>query len=88
MYNLVMTQLESLFYMVGIISFILNIVLLLGIGVGIFFITRMILDIRRKVREKIKIVENVIKHPEDAIADVSASFIRRSLKKIRARFFK
>ena len=88
MYNLAMTQLESLFYIVGIISFILNIVLLLGIGLGIILIARMVLGVRRKVKEKIEVVRNVIKHPEDAIADVSASFIRGSLKKIRARFFK
>ena len=66
---------------------ILNILLLLGIGLGVFYIVRMVLDIRRQVTEKIKIVENIIKHPEDAIANVGASFIRSSLKRIRKRFF-
>jgi hypothetical protein len=83
-----MSQLESTFYIVGIISFILNIFLLLGVVLGLFFILRLVVDIRKKVTEKIKIVENVIKHPENAIADLSASIIRRSLRKLREKFSK
>jgi hypothetical protein len=83
-----MSQLESTFYIVGIISFILNILLLLGIVVGLFIIVRLAFDIRKKITEKIEIVKNVIKHPENAIADLSASIIRRSLKKVREKFSK
>lgn len=80
-----MTQLESAFYILGIIYMVLNIVLLVGIGIGIYFIVRTVLDIRRQVTEKIKYVENAIQHPEEAAAKVGMSILRvgfRNLKKI------
>ncbi len=78
-----MTQLESAFYILGIISFALNIIILLCVGFGTILIVRMALGIRRKVKEKIKVVKNVLKHPEDVVADVGASVIRRFIKRLK-----
>ena len=83
MYNFVMTQLESAFYIFGIISFILNIVLLLGVGFGLILIVRMVLGLKRKVKEKVEVVKNVVKHPEDVLVDVGALVIRKFVKKLK-----
>lgn len=83
-----MTQLESTFYILGIVSFALNIIILLGVGLGIVLIAKMIVDAKRRVEEKINIVRNVMKHPEDAVASVGASLIRRCVKKLKEKFSK
>ncbi len=81
-----MTQLESTFYILGIIYMVLNIVLLVGIGIGIYYIVRQVLDIRRQVTEKIKIVENAIQHPEETAAKVGMSILKAGLRKAKKVF--
>lgn len=78
-----MTDLQSTFYIIGIIYMVINVVLLIGVGVGIIFIFRSIRKMHKKIEDKVKYVENLIKHPEDAIADMGASLIRRSVGRVK-----
>lgn len=78
-----MTDLQSAFYIVGIVYMVLNVLILIVIGVGIIFIFKTVSDIRKKIEEKIKFVEDVIKHPEDVIADIGASLIRKSFNRMK-----
>jgi hypothetical protein len=66
---------------------IFNILLLLGIGIGIYFISRAVLDIRKQITDKLKYVERVIHHPEEVIAEIGTSLIRAGLQKAKTRFF-
>ncbi len=81
-----MTQLENIFYIIGIIYMAVNIFILIGIGIGIFFIVRTVQDIHKSVMDKIKCVENAIDHPEDAFAEISMSFLRMGFRGIKKAF--
>lgn len=81
-----MSDLQSTFYLIGIIYMIINLLLLIAVGVGIIFIFRSVMEMRKKVEEKLKYVENVIRHPEDVIADIGASLIRKSFQGIKRGF--
>lgn len=65
---------------------VLNIVLFIVVAVGIFFIFRAVMDIRRQVNEKMRYVERVVQHPEDVIADIGASLIRTGVQSIKKIF--
>ena len=77
--------LQNIFYTLGIIYMVLNILILLGIGIGIFFIVRIVLDIKKQIMEKIKYVENAMHHPEDAIADLGRGLIKSVLLRAKSR---
>lgn len=81
-----MSDLQSTFYLIGIIYMIINLLLLIAVGVGVILIFRSVMEMRKKVEEKLKYVENVIKHPEDVIADIAASLIRKSFQGIKRGF--
>lgn len=78
-----MTDLQTTFYIVGITYMIFNIVLLAAVVVGIFFVFRATRDIRKKVEEKVKYMERIIKHPEDVAAEIGASLIRTGLGRVK-----
>lgn len=81
-----MTDLQNTFYILGIVYMVLNILLLIGIGVGIYFIFRAVFDIRKQVNEKMKYVEKIIHNPEDVLVDVGASLIRYGLQSAKGIF--
>jgi hypothetical protein len=62
---------------------ILNVVLLIAVGVGIIFIFRAVADMRKKVEEKMKYVERIVKHPEDVAAEIGASLIRKGINRMK-----
>lgn len=83
-YNkIIMTDLQTIFYVMGIIYMLLGIVLLIAVGVGIIFVFRAVRDIRTKVEEKIKYVDRIIKHPEDVAAEIGAALIRKGVNKMK-----
>ena len=51
--------LENTFYVLGIIFMILNIAILVGIVVGVFFIKKKIEEIQRNIEDKIATVKEV-----------------------------
>ncbi len=77
-------DLQTVFYTIGIIYMLINILFLLGIGIGIYFIARIVLDIRKQIMEKIKYVENIMHHPEETIANIGAMLIKSALRKGRS----
>jgi hypothetical protein len=80
-------MLENTFYTLGIVSFALNIIILLGVGLVIIFIVRGILNLRNKVKEKVEVVSGFFKHPEDKAAEVGASLIRKCVKRLKDKVF-
>lgn len=83
-----MIDLQSVFYVVGIVYMVLGVVILVAMIAGIFIVFKVISDVRRKIEEKIKCVERVVKHPEDVIADMGASLIRSGLQGMKEVFNK
>ena len=82
-YNIIMIDLQSVFYIVAIIFMVLSIALVVGAGIAMYLVYRAVMDIRRKVDEKMKYVDRVIQHPEDVIAEIGASLIRKSAQRVR-----
>ncbi len=78
-----MTDLQTTFYIAGIVYMVLNIAILIAVGVGIIFIFRAASDIRKRVEEKMKYVERIIKHPEDVAAEIGASLIRKGVNRMK-----
>ncbi|MBU3978191.1 hypothetical protein KKE68_00635 [Patescibacteria group bacterium] len=78
-----MTDLQTIFYIVGIMYMVLSTVVLVAIIAGIFIIFRTVRDIRRKVEEKIKNVERIIQHPEEIVGAIGASLIQKGLQKVQ-----
>ncbi|MBU4017007.1 hypothetical protein KKF69_06055 [Patescibacteria group bacterium] len=78
-----MTDLQTIFYIVGIMYMVLSTVVLIAIIAGIFIIFRTVRDIRRKVEEKIKNVERIIQHPEEIVGAIGASLIQKGLQKVQ-----
>lgn len=83
-----MTDLQSIFYVAGIIYIILNIIILVAVGVGMIFVFRSIKNMQRKVEEKMKFAERIIQHPEEVIGAIGASLIRMSLQNAKKLFKK
>lgn len=81
-----MTDLQTVFYIIAIIYMIFNILVLLGVIVGIYFIFRTITDIRRRIIEKMEYVDKLMSHPEEAIANIAASLIRNGFQGIKGIF--
>lgn len=83
-----MEQLQNTFYIIGIIYMIINILLLLGIGIGIYFVAKAVMDIHKQVSLKIKEVEYIIQHPEEKLAEVGTSILKASLRNVKKVFQK
>ena len=83
-----MTDLQTIFYIVGIMYMVLSTVVLIAIIAGIFIIFRTVRDIRRKVEEKIKNVERIIQHPEEIVGAIGASLIQKGLQRAKNVFNK
>jgi uncharacterized membrane protein len=79
-------DIQNTFYIFGIIYLVLNIVILLGIVIGIFFIFKTVKDIHKQVSEKLKYVEKFMHDPEEVIAEVGASVIRSAFRKAKKAF--
>lgn len=79
-------DLQSAFYIAGIVYVILNIILLIGVGVGIFFIFRAFRNLRRKCEEKMKYVDRIMHHPEDVVAEIGASLVRKGVQNMKGIF--
>lgn len=65
---------------------VINIIILIAVIGVIFFIFRAVKDIRRKVEEKMKYAERIIKHPENIAAEIGASLIRTGFQGMKKAF--
>lgn len=83
-----MSDLQSVFYIIAIIYMIFNIILLVGVGIGIYFIFQAIMDIRRKIDEKMKYVDRVMQHPEEVAAEIGASLVRTGIQRVKGIFYR
>lgn len=81
-----MSDLQTVFYITAIIYMVFNIVLLVGVGIGIYFVFQAIKEMRRKVEEKMKYVDRVIQHPEEVAAEIGASLIRIGIRRVKSVF--
>lgn len=76
--------LENTFYVLGIIFMVINIAILLGIVIGIFFIKKKIEEIHQNIEEKIDTVKEVTSQPAmlaRGAGSIAASIISFGLKK-------
>jgi len=77
--------LENTFYVLGIIFMVLNIAILVGIVVGVFFIKKKIEEIQQNVEEKIATVKEVTSQPAElarGMGAVVAGLVSFGLKRI------
>jgi len=81
-------DLQAVFYIFGIIYMGINILLLLGIVIGILVIVNQVKEAKKKVEEKVNVVKDAVNHPEDLLANIGSSVIRRSVLRFKKRFEK
>jgi hypothetical protein len=81
-----MEQLQATFYILAIIFMILNIVILVGVGVGVYMMVKAVSDMQKQVSEKMKYVEEVARHPDELLAQVGTSLLRRGARKVKGFF--
>jgi hypothetical protein len=77
--------LENTFYVLGIIFMVLNIAILVGIVVGVFFIKKKIEEIQQNVEEKIATVKEVTSQPAElarGMGAIVAGLVSFGLKRI------
>lgn len=77
--------LENTFYVLGIIFMVLNIAILVGIVVGVFFIKKKIEEIQQNVEEKIATVKEVTSQPAElarGMGAIAAGIVSFGLKRI------
>lgn len=77
-------NLENTFYTFGIIFMSLNILILIGIAVLIFYIKGKVSDIHRQIEEKIEDINDMAIKPVKRVMDVASSFMGRSKKSSRS----
>jgi len=77
--------LENTFYVLGIIFMVMNIAILIGLVVGVFFIKKKIEEIQATVEEKIASVKEVTSQPAAlarGVGTVAAGILSFGLRKI------
>ncbi len=67
----------------GIIFMSLNIVILLGIGIGVFIIYKKIREIQNHIEKTVDSVQNILKHPEDTAINMGASAAASAYQKVK-----
>lgn len=79
-------DLQTTFYTIGVIYMFLNILILLGIGIILIVLVKMILDLKKKVDEKVKFVQNIFDHPEDYAAQFTMSILKTAFRSVKKAF--
>jgi hypothetical protein len=81
-----MEQLQTTFYVVGIIFMVLYGLLLIGIVIILFYIWKKISNFTAEVTEKFKTVKQVASHPENIASSVGEALAGTALNQIRKIF--
>ena len=77
--------LENTFYVLGIIFMVMNIAILLGIVIGVFYIKKKIEEIQQNIEEKIATVKEVTSEPAllaRGAGAIAATVLSYGLKKV------
>ena len=77
--------LENTFYVLGIIFMVMNIAILLGIVIGVFYIKKKIEEIQQNIEEKIATVKEVTSEPAllaRGAGVIAATVLSYGLKKV------
>jgi len=67
---------------------VISIILLIGVGIGFIYIAKAVSDMRKQVDEKVKSVENFMDNPEEVIAQVGSTLVRKGIRRVRHAFKK
>lgn len=78
-------DLQTVFYSLGIIFYVLSILILLGIGVGVFMVYRKINQIYKEVDDKIKLVKSIAADPSELAANMGAAVAHTAIGKLMNR---
>ncbi len=81
-----MEQLQGTFYILAIVVMVLNILILVGIGVGVFMMVKAVSEIKKQVAEKMKIVDDAVRHPDELLMRVGSSLARRGVRRVKGFF--
>lgn len=73
--------LQNTYYILGIVTMSLNILLLIAIVVLLFYIKRKITDITQNIQDKLSLAKEVIKHPKATASVVGGAVEDVALKK-------
>ena len=79
-------NLQTTFYVMGIIYMTLNILILIGIGIVLFVVAKKVFEIQRRVSEAIDAITRIARHPEDLAADVGATAAASAYNKVKSLF--
>lgn len=72
--------LESTFYTIAIAYMTINIILLLGIGIGLFMLLKTFMEIREQINNKVNQIQDTFRNPENLAASIGSSLIRSAFK--------
>lgn len=72
-------DLQTVFYTLGIIFYIFSILILLGIGIGVFFMYRKINQIYQEIDKKIDMFRT---HPQEVAAGFGSAIAATAFKKV------
>jgi hypothetical protein len=76
-------DIQTVFYTLGIVFMTLVIVMLIGMGVAIFIITRKISQIQKNISEKFTTFANITTHSKDLAADVGSALAGAAFNKVK-----
>lgn len=77
------SMLQDIYYIVATIFMILSVVLLAGIGIGIFMVVKKINAIQREIKNKVELVSELSNIPTLVIKGVG-EFIANAFQRFRA----
>lgn len=75
-------DLQTVFYTLGIIFYILSILILLGISIGVFLLYRKINQIYQQIDEKIEAVRRIANDPSELAASLGAGVASSAIRKV------
>lgn len=79
-------NLQTTFYIMGIIYMTLNIIILISIGVALFIVAKKVFEIQRHIAEAIEAITSIARHPQDLAADMGATAAASAYNKVKSLF--